>query len=143
MVACRDRRKCKWDKEMWELGKAARKEWKEGLPTGFTTVKDPRYMLRPEAIESVFVLYRVTGRYEYQQAAWEMFEAVANGTATEIANAAVTDVTVRGYPLPQEDYLEVSRRFSVRCCCLANRGYRVFGLLRRSSTFTWCSLRPT
>lgn len=107
MVACADRKKCPWDKKKWKQGTAARREWREGLPKGFTTVKDPRYMLRPEAIESVFVLYRVTGRYEYQQAAWEMFQAVANGTATDIASAAVTDVTARGYPLPQEDYIEV------------------------------------
>jgi len=108
MVPCPDRTKCTWDEARWEAGKEARPEWKEGLPRGFTTVKDPRYILRPEAIESVFVLYRVTGKYEYQQAAWEMFKAVANGTATEIANAAVMDVTARGYPLEQEDYMEVS-----------------------------------
>lgn len=108
MVPCPDRTKCTWDEERWQAGKAERPEWKEGLPKGFTTVKDPRYILRPEAIESVFVLYRVTGRYEYQQAAWEMFKAVANGTATGIANAAVMDVTARGYPLEQEDYMEVS-----------------------------------
>ncbi|KAH8903012.1 family 47 glycosyl hydrolase [Coniochaeta sp. PMI_546] len=107
MVPCPSRTgRCGWDEERWLAGKAERPEWREGLPGGFTTVKDPRYILRPEAIESVFVLYRVTGQYEYQQAAWEMFRAVANGTATEIANAAVLDVTARTYPLPQEDYME-------------------------------------
>jgi mannosyl-oligosaccharide alpha-1,2-mannosidase len=111
MVACADRSRCAWDAERWEAGKKARPEWKEGLPQGFTTVKDPRYILRPEAIESVFVLYRVTGKYEYQQAAWEMFKAVANGTATEIGSAAVMDVTSREYPLKQEDYMEVSSVF--------------------------------
>lgn len=110
MVPCgsRDAARCDWDEDAWEAGKKERPEWREGLPSGFTTAKDPRYILRPEAIESVFVLYRVTGRYEYQQAAWEMFRAVANGTATEIANAAVLDVTATTYPLPQEDYMEVS-----------------------------------
>jgi mannosyl-oligosaccharide alpha-1,2-mannosidase len=114
MVPCPSRTECKWDEERWLAGKAERPEWKEGLPKGFTTAKDPRYILRPEAIESVFVLYRVTGRYEYQQAAWEMFKAVANGTATDIANAAVMDVTARGYPLLQEDYMEVSLNCSRR-----------------------------
>jgi mannosyl-oligosaccharide alpha-1,2-mannosidase len=108
MVPCPDRSKCAWDEGRWDAGKKARPEWREGLPRGFTTVKDPRYILRPEAIESVFVLYRTTGMYEYQQAAWEMFKAVANGTATDIANAAVMDVTARTSRLEQEDYMEVS-----------------------------------
>lgn len=108
MVPCLSRTKCDWDEERWTAGKAERPEWREGLPKGFTTAKDPRYILRPEAVESVFVLYRVTGQYEYQQAAWEMFKAIANGTATDLANAAVMDVTAREYPLPQEDYMEVS-----------------------------------
>jgi len=57
-------------------------------------------------IESVFVLYRVTGRQEFQDAAWDMFEAISNGTYTEYANTAVLDVTRAVYPLPQEDYME-------------------------------------
>ena len=31
------------------------------------------YMLRPEAIESMFVLWRVTGDLRYQDWAWRMF----------------------------------------------------------------------
>jgi mannosyl-oligosaccharide alpha-1,2-mannosidase len=107
MVPCPSRTRCDWDEKRWEAGKAERPEWKEGLPRGFTTAKDARYILRPEAIESVFVLYRITGGYEYQHMAWEMFKSIANGTATELANAAVLDVTATGYPLPQEDYMEV------------------------------------
>jgi mannosyl-oligosaccharide alpha-1,2-mannosidase len=108
MAPCPSRSRCQWDEERWVAERQKRPEWKEGLPKGFTTVKDPRYILRPEAIESVFVLYRITGRKEYQETAWAMFEAIANGTATDIANAAVMDVTATGYPLPQEDYMEVS-----------------------------------
>ena len=37
-----------------------------------------------------------------------MFRAVANGTRTEHANAAVLDVTREANPLPMEDYMEVS-----------------------------------
>ena len=105
---CKDRKYCKWDEKVFDQEKKLRHEWSAHLPKGFTTTKDPRYILRPEAIESVFIMYRITGRQEYQEAAWDMFSAVANGTATEYANAAVLDVTKAKYPLPQEDYMEVS-----------------------------------
>ncbi|KAK3320211.1 family 47 glycosyl hydrolase [Cercophora scortea] len=106
MVPCASRESCAWDEQLFDEEKKKRPEWAPHLPKGFTTAKDPRYILRPEAIESVFVLYRITGRREYQEAAWDMFEAVSNGTATEYANAAVLDVTKGEYPLPQEDYME-------------------------------------
>ncbi|KAH8881288.1 glycoside hydrolase family 47 protein [Thozetella sp. PMI_491] len=106
MVACESREHCPWDEKIWATERALRPEWKPHLPKGFTTAKDPRYILRPEAIESVFVLYRVTGRQEFQEAAWDMFTAVANGTWTEYANAAVLDVTKKAQKLPQEDYME-------------------------------------
>ncbi|KAK3314360.1 family 47 glycosyl hydrolase [Apodospora peruviana] len=103
---CASREKCAWDEQTFNEEKKKRPEWSPHLPKGFTTVKDPRYILRPEAIESVFILYRITGKQEYQEAAWDMFTAVANGTATQYANAAVLDVTKGEYPLPQEDYME-------------------------------------
>lgn len=81
------------------------------LPPGFATAKDPRYILRPEAIESVFVLWRVTGDPEWQEAAWEMWKAVSQGTWAEDAqaSAAVLDVTRDAANLPHEDYMEVRR----------------------------------
>lgn len=110
MVPCQstDDAGCRWNEELWEREKKKRPEWKKHLPKGFTTAKDPRYILRPEAIESVFVMWRITGRQEFQEAAWDMFKAVSNGTETEFANAAVLDVTKAEYPLPKEDYMEVS-----------------------------------
>ncbi len=57
------------------------------------------------------MLYRVTGRQEFQDAAWDMFAAIANGTRTEYANAAVLDVTKAGKQMKQEDYMEVRLRF--------------------------------
>ncbi|KAF2472138.1 seven-hairpin glycosidase [Lindgomyces ingoldianus] len=104
MMLCPDIKNCKWDEEQWVSERAKRKEWVEHLPKGFTTAKDPRYILRPEAIESVFVLWRITGRDEFREAAWDMFQAVANATDTPFANAAVSDVTVVGSQ--QQDYME-------------------------------------
>lgn len=64
------------------------------LPKGFVGIDDRRYILRPEAIESVFILYRITGKQEYQEAAWRMFQAVEKISRTPIAAAAILDVTV-------------------------------------------------
>jgi mannosyl-oligosaccharide alpha-1,2-mannosidase len=58
----------------------------------FAGVSDPRYALRPEAIESVFYAYRITGDESYQEIAWEMFEAIENSTKTLYGNAAIKNV---------------------------------------------------
>ena len=71
------------------------------LPAGFTAIDDRRYILRPEAIESVFILYRITGNKKYQEAAWRMFQAIEKVSRTEIAAAAIADIT---YPW-DEDYV--------------------------------------
>ncbi|KJZ77152.1 hypothetical protein HIM_03473 [Hirsutella minnesotensis 3608] len=106
LAPCASRASCPWDEEFWVKERKKRPEWKEHLPKGFTTAKDPRYLLRPEAIESVFYMHRITGRPEFREAAWDMFKAVSEGTKTEYANAAVLDVTKGEYPLPKEDYME-------------------------------------
>jgi mannosyl-oligosaccharide alpha-1,2-mannosidase len=49
---------------------------------------------RPEAIESVFVLYRITGDPTLQDAAWRMFESINNATYAEYAHSAIADVTI-------------------------------------------------
>ena len=64
------------------------------LPEGITAIDDRRYILRPEAIESVFLMYRMTGKQEYADAAWRMFQAVEKISRTKIAAAAIADVTV-------------------------------------------------
>ncbi|KAI0115865.1 glycoside hydrolase family 47 protein [Nemania sp. FL0031] len=82
-------------------------EWKEHLPAGFTTAKDPRYLLRPEAIESVFIMYRITGKPVWQELGWNMFNAIINGTRTGLGtHASVQDVTKRAPTMSQEDYME-------------------------------------
>ncbi|KAH7135976.1 glycoside hydrolase [Dendryphion nanum] len=63
---------------------------------GFASVFDARYILRPEAIESVFYMYRITGDGKYQDVAWSMFQAVDSRTRTRFANAAMRDVMITG-----------------------------------------------
>ncbi|OTA79565.1 glycoside hydrolase family 47 protein [Hypoxylon sp. CO27-5] len=107
MVACETWDDCQWDQQRFDHEKGKRPEYKKHLPLGFTTAKDPRYILRPEAIESVFILYRVTGNPIWQNLGWEMFTAIVNGTKTERGtHAAVEDVTRALESLPQSDYME-------------------------------------
>jgi mannosyl-oligosaccharide alpha-1,2-mannosidase len=58
----------------------------------FSAVHDGRYILRPEAIESIFYMYRITGETKYQDIAWEMFQAINSHTETELASAALRDI---------------------------------------------------
>jgi mannosyl-oligosaccharide alpha-1,2-mannosidase len=76
------------------------------LPEGFTDIGDARYILRPEAIESIFTLYRITGDKRLQDAAWKMFETIDKYTRTEFANAALDDVTVTNGDPPKSDRTE-------------------------------------
>jgi mannosyl-oligosaccharide alpha-1,2-mannosidase len=62
------------------------------LPPGFSAVVDPRYILRPEAIESVFVYYRLTGDPVLQDVAWRMWQAIDRATYADFASASVSDV---------------------------------------------------
>ncbi|KAF2836732.1 glycoside hydrolase family 47 protein [Patellaria atrata CBS 101060] len=68
---------------------------KHHLQPGFLEVNDPRYLLRPEAIESVFVLYRITGDKTLQDHAWKMFQNINSLTKTKIGHGALQDVTVK------------------------------------------------
>jgi mannosyl-oligosaccharide alpha-1,2-mannosidase len=104
---------CKWNETKWDVEKARDPLYREHLPKGFTNAKDPRYILRPEAIESLFVLYRITGEIWYQDEAWDMFRSVAKRTATPFGNAAVLDVTKDLEHSPQEDYMEVRFLFAL------------------------------
>ena len=111
MLACEMNSECEWDEWKWRsavLDHASRPEElnltdnqlvdylikeRKVLP-GFTNIHDPRYLLRPEAIESVFIHYRLTGERDLLDAAWRMFEAVEKHTRTEYANAQIDDVTI-------------------------------------------------
>ncbi|KAI9250621.1 glycoside hydrolase [Sporodiniella umbellata] len=53
---------------------------------------DERYLLRPETLESLFILYRMTGEQRYQEYGWEIFRAIERWCKTESAFAAIEDV---------------------------------------------------
>ena len=117
LAPCREVRACDWDEEKWHTGllnrqritdeqlrdlpPEAKVSWlikERGLKPGYTALDDPQYILRPEAIESIFVLYRLTGDAKLIEAGWQMFEAVERNTATELGNAAISDVSVSSEP---------------------------------------------
>ena len=111
-VLCEDATNCTWDEQKWHAAIALlQKDTEETttmtpeervqyfikqnrLPPGFTDIDDKRYILRPEAIESIFILYRITGDPTLQDAAWRMFTNIDKYTRTELANSAINDVTV-------------------------------------------------
>jgi mannosyl-oligosaccharide alpha-1,2-mannosidase len=64
----------------------------ERLPPGFTNIDDRKYILRPEAIESVFIMWRVTGDSYWRDQGWKMFTAIQTYTQTEYGNSAIRDV---------------------------------------------------
>ena len=96
---------CTWDRKKWEAyllkeahatlraGNATKIITEKKLPEGFTSIDDHRYILRPEAIESVFVMYRITGEPRYREAAWQMFTAIQKISETQYGNAAIPDIT--------------------------------------------------
>ncbi|KAG5913113.1 hypothetical protein E4U42_001448 [Claviceps africana] len=100
-----DREPCPWDPSAWHRevlnahsspgGPAKQAESiieKENLPPSFSSIGDPRYVLRPEAIESIFILYRITGDRAWQEKAWHMWKAIDTMTSTPLAYSAVRDV---------------------------------------------------
>jgi mannosyl-oligosaccharide alpha-1,2-mannosidase len=109
MVPCESASQCPWDEVKWKQAVLKKEglKWQttdttradeiiknKRLPKGFAAIGDPRYILRPEAIESVFILYRITGRKDLPEAAWKMFEAIEGSTKTPLANSALEDITV-------------------------------------------------
>lgn len=65
----------------------------ERLPPGFTDVYDKRFLLRPEAIESVFYMYRITGEQYWRDRGWEMWEHIWKHTYAQFGASAIDDVT--------------------------------------------------
>ncbi|TDZ25192.1 Endoplasmic reticulum mannosyl-oligosaccharide 1,2-alpha-mannosidase [Colletotrichum orbiculare MAFF 240422] len=103
MIGCFDvtkTKECAWDDKRW------RDDGNPKLAKGFRSARDTRYILRPEAIESVFLLYRMTGQQDLQDIAWRMFQAVVKATETEFANSAISDVTVPPEQTHKTDSME-------------------------------------
>ncbi|KAK4681883.1 hypothetical protein QC764_111480 [Podospora pseudoanserina] len=82
--------RCKWDDATYKEANTAPGRY----PKPFRAVQDPSYLLRPEAIESIFIAYRITGKKDLLDIAWRMFTAVQKATETNEAYTAISDVNV-------------------------------------------------
>ena len=71
----------------------------------FTPGPDGRhYLLRPEAVESFFVLYHLTGDPIYREWGWEVFQAIERYCKTEAGYGQLKNV--RNKHRPPEDTME-------------------------------------
>ncbi len=52
----------------------------------------PHYLLRPETVESFFVLYHLTGDPVYREWGWEVFQAIERYCRTEGGYGSLRDV---------------------------------------------------
>lgn len=77
----------------------------EDIPEGFIRLNDRRYILRPEAIESVWYMYRITGDVKWANQGFKMWQGVidhvtvknddgSDGAASAIKD--VNDLTITG-----------------------------------------------
>ncbi|KAF2748854.1 glycoside hydrolase family 47 protein [Sporormia fimetaria CBS 119925] len=117
LVPCDSRISCPWNATLWEE-EVRRKTYgtshenflaiveDQHLPPGFTYIRDKRYLLRPEAIESVFIMYRITGHEEYLVHAWDMFTHIQSASATTLANGQVMNVMQKEPWIEPEDKME-------------------------------------
>jgi mannosyl-oligosaccharide alpha-1,2-mannosidase len=97
-VKCPSMSSCEWNETLWL------QEGGSIWPKGFTSSIDARYHLRPEALESIFIMYRITGNTAYQDIAWEIFQSIEIQTSTELGNAALTNAFTS--PPPKDDFME-------------------------------------
>ena len=106
---------CRWNEDAWSddmfrrntndfqnsdktLPKRQRMKLKQErlrLPSGVSAIASRQYFLRPEVIESVFVMYRITGDERWRTQAALLFQAITNASRTEIAFAALEDVSTK------------------------------------------------
>ncbi|KAF9950663.1 hypothetical protein BGZ72_007742 [Mortierella alpina] len=59
-------------------------------------ISNKSYILRPETLESLWILYRLTGEKKYQDQAWEIFQALEKSCRTKIAYSGLRDVNQPG-----------------------------------------------
>lgn len=60
----------------------------ENIPEGFTRLGDRRYILRPEAIESVWYMYRISGDLQWANKGWRMWTSTINAVTVRDEDGA-------------------------------------------------------
>lgn len=67
----------------------------EPTPPGVVAY-DARYLLRPETVESLYILYRITGDPIYQEYGWVIYEGLEKHCKTASAYASIRNVHTDG-----------------------------------------------
>lgn len=99
LMPCESKSSCTWDEERWR----SRTDDPE-YPKGMVSISDPAYHGRPEALESVFYMYRITGDTKWQDIGWRMFQSAEKATRHNYGNAKIQ--TVLEVPSVHEDFME-------------------------------------
>ncbi|KAJ1834256.1 hypothetical protein LPJ63_002101 [Coemansia sp. RSA 2711] len=71
------------------LGGASDKEKRDGFYLG----PNRSYILRPETLESIMIMYRITGDKMYKEWGWQIFQSIEKWTKTPAGYSAYRDVT--------------------------------------------------
>lgn len=69
----------------------------------YIDVRDKHYLLRPETVEALFVLWRTTAKEKWRDAGWRIFEAINRSCSVYRDDefhgfSGLRDVTVKGQP---------------------------------------------
>lgn len=78
----------------WGTGLAPEDVWLNGTAEGEMVADRKFSLLRPETIESLWYLYRLTGDRKYKEWGWKIFEATEQHCKTEAGYTGLKDVTV-------------------------------------------------
>lgn len=119
LLACPTLAPCEWNATRWNETRQGDDDLVPQLKPGIEHARDPRYILRPEAIESVFYLYRVTGQEALRDVAWDMFQSIVTATETPLAYSAIWNVRAVG---------ETEKQDSMEVCGCPAVPFRSFGL---------------
>ncbi|KAF7969462.1 hypothetical protein HWV62_27311 [Athelia sp. TMB] len=101
------------------LWKTHLKEWEEagrpgGVPPGLGevpampaggrdyTARKTSYLLRPETLESFFILWKTTGDVHWRERGWDIFQAIENETKTTSGYASINSVDTSPSPMRDE-----------------------------------------
>ena len=66
-------------------------------------VGDSRYNLRPETVETMYILHHITGDPVYREWAWEIFQAIEAHCKAHAGYGSFGDVNDDGLDIPQDE----------------------------------------
>ncbi|OAV93522.1 hypothetical protein, variant [Puccinia triticina 1-1 BBBD Race 1] len=89
--------------------------------TPMNEISNPSHLNRPNTIESIFYMWRLTGNREWQERGWKLFTRWAEASITEVGFAEIEDVT--------DDINDDSNKFDGYTGTLSTESMKYFYLL--------------